>query len=313
MGYGAIAPIHAKVLQQLPHAEFYAVCDTDPAAIARCQNKYDVVAYSRLEDALKDDRISVFHLCTPHHLHFPMIEAILAAGKEVVVEKPVTRTKEEFTRLLQLDRSGKVCVILQNRYNACIQKLKQLICDGTLGQIQGIKGIMTWHKEPAYYESAPWKGKWETEGGSCLINQALHTLDLMVYFGGDVRTVQASMGNHSLQDTIETEDTVEAILHFENGSTGLLYASNAYCTNTPMEIEVVGTKATARYLYKKLMVNGSIVADDVSSADGQEYWGGGHYLLLEDYYEKGQYFSPNHIKPTMDALFGIYESANFQR
>ncbi len=309
VGYGAIAPVHAKALQQLPNARFYAVCDSDPAAIARCREDYDVIAYESYEQALCDPAIDTVHICTPHHLHLPMIRAALQHGKGVIAEKPVTRTAEEFNTLLQLDGAENVCVILQNRYNPCIQKLKALIDGEQLGQLLGVKGFMTWCREPGYYDNSSWKGKQTTEGGSCLINQALHTLDMMVYLAGPVRALDASTGNHTLRGVIETEDTVEASLQFTSGARGLFYASNGYCVNSPIELEVVGTKATARYIYGQLFLNGCKVADDHSSSEGQNYWGNGHYALLLDYYKNGIYQSPHDILPTMQTLFSIYRSA----
>ncbi len=309
VGYGAIAPVHARVLEQLPTVRLYAVCDTKPDALAACKAQYDVIAYDSYEQMLSDPNIDVLHICTPHYLHFPMIQAALEQGKQVVVEKPVTRTAQEFDALLQLSGAETVCVILQNRYNPCIQKLKELIDTGKLGQILGIKGLMTWYKEPEYYESSDWKGRQETEGGSCLINQALHALDMMVYLAGPVKTLDASTHTHTLRGIIETEDTVEASLQFSSGARGLFYASNGYCVNSPVEIEVVGTNATARYAYKQLFVDGCKVADDDFSITGQDYWGGGHYLLLQDYYQNGCYQSPQDITPTMQTLFAIYRSA----
>ncbi len=309
-GYGAIAPVHAGVLEQLPGVRLAAVCDPDPAAVARCLDRYAVKTYRDFDAMLRDPAIDTVHICTPHHLHFPMIRGALDAGKSVVVEKPVTRTAEEFAQLLALPDSDKVCVVLQNRYNPCIQRLKALLQAGELGDILGIQGYMTWHKDPQYYRQAPWKGKWATEGGSCLINQALHTLDLMVYLGGPVETLRGSIHNHSLQGIIETEDTVQAQLQFSCGARGLFYATNAYCVNAPVELVVTGSKATARCLGQRLYVDGQLVADDSTVAPGQDYWGGGHYFLLKDYYAQGRFFSPAHIAPTMDALFGIYRSEN---
>ncbi len=315
VGYGAIAPVHARVLEQLPMVRFYAVCDTDPAALAACKSSYDVITYDSYGQMLSDPDIDAVHICTPHHLHFSMIQAALEQGKQVVVEKPVTRTAQEFEALLQLSGMENVCVILQNRYNPCIQKLKSLIDDGKLGQILGIKGLMTWCKKPDYYESSSWKGRRETEGGSCLINQALHTLDMMVYLAGPVKALDASTHTHThtLRDIIETEDTVEACMEFTSGARGLFFASNGYCVNSPVELEVVGTNATARYAYNRLFVDGCKVADDDFSITGQDYWGGGHYLLLQDYYQNGSYRSPRDIIPTMQTLFSIYRSAESHR
>ncbi len=309
VGYGSIAPVHALCLSRIPEAQLCAVCDPDPEALARCQAQYEVAAYTSFEEMLQDPHIDAVHICTPHHLHFPMIRAALECGKAVVAEKPMTRTLEEWNALLALAGADRVCSVVQNRYNYCIQKLKALIDSGALGEIVGIKGILTWKREPSYYSSTPWKGRWETEGGSVLINQALHALDLMVYLGGQVEAVQASTHNHTLQGVIETEDTAEAVLQLSGDVRGLLYASNGYAADSPMDIEVVGSKATARYVYKKLFVNCELVADDDSPLTEKEYWGCGHEALLRDYYAHGRCFTPGDIDNSMRTLFAIYESA----
>ncbi len=309
VGYGSIGPLHAQFLERISGVRLYAVCDTDPRALERCRAEHDMLCYDRYEDVLADPMVDAVHICTPHHLHFAMIREALKWGKNVVAEKPVTRTLSEFEELLRLEGAEKICVIVQNRYNNSIRELKRRMEQGELGQIRAVKGTVTWHKDPEYYTHSPWKGKWATEGGSCLINQALHTLDLMLYLGGKTESLQARIHNYSLADVIETEDTVDACLQLSGGITGLFYATNAYGVNTPAEIEVVGSKATARYAYQKLFIDGQPVCDDAVSISGQAYWGAGHYTALKDYYEHGHFFSPRDIENSMRTLFAIYESA----
>ncbi len=310
VGYGNIGPIHAKALESVDNARLYAVCDIKEDAVKRCQKVYtDVTAYLDFEEMLQDENIDTVHLCTPHHLHFPMIEQALKAGKDVISEKPVAINLEEYQKLIQLEGADRVCAIVQNRYNICILKMKELLNQGTLGDIVGLKAWVTWKRDEAYYRRADWLGKWATEGGSALINQALHTLDLMIYLAGPVESLQASMHNYTLQGVIETEDTVEAHLHFEKGMTGLFYASNAYAVDSDPEIEIVGTKGIARYAYKKLLLNGECIAEDMMTQNGKPYWGNGHMALMQDYYDQGHYFSAADIKNTMDTLFGVYKSA----
>ncbi len=310
VGYGNIGPTHARALESVENARLYAVCDIDTAAIERCRTNYtNVIGYQDYKEVLQDDKIDVVHICTPHYLHFPMIEQALLAGKRVISEKPVAMTFQEYEKLLHIKDANKVCAIIQNRYNTCICKLKELIEQGELGDIVAIKSFVTWNRDEAYYKRADWLGKWKTEGGSALINQSLHTLDLMIYLAGNVESVQASMHNYRLQGVIETEDTVEAYLSFEKGFKGLFYATNTYAVNSDPEIEIIGTKAIARYAYKKLFVNGELAAEDIMATNGKDYWGNGHTALLQDYYDNGHYFSVADIKNTMYTLFSIYDSA----
>lgn len=309
VGYGAIGPIHAKVISMIEDVKFYAVCDIDSAAIAKCREIYDVVEYDDFDKMLKDENIDAVHICTPHYLHFEMIKKALEAGKDVLSEKPVVMTNTQFDALLETKNAENVGIVFQNRYNPCIQKLKEIITSGEIGEIQAIKGFVTWHRDASYYASGDWRGKWETEGGGVLINQAIHTLDLLVYIAGAVRSVRANMSNYTLKNEIETEDTMNVYMTFESGIRGIFYATNAYGTDSPPEIEVVGSKATARYAYNRLSINGEVVMQDAPPNSGKGYWGRGHETLINDYYTKNKFFSPEDVANSMYTLFGIYDSA----
>ncbi len=310
VGYGNIGPTHSRALESIKEAKFYAVCDIEQEAIKRCLDKYeDVVVYHDFDSMLLDKNIDVIHICTPHYLHFEMIEKAVKEGKNVISEKPITMTSEEFEKLLKMKEVNKVCTVIQNRYNNCVKKLKEIIGSGELGDILAIKGFVTWKRDSDYYIKSDWRGKQATEGGSALINQSLHTLDLMIYLAGNVKSVQSSMHNYTLKDVIETEDTVEAYLQLENHVKGLFYATNTYAVNSDPEIEIVGTKAVAKYAYKKLTLNGKFITEDVMATNGKAYWGNGHTELFRDYYENHHFFSAHDMKNTMRTVFGMYESA----
>ncbi len=309
VGYGAIGPVHANALENVEHAKLYAVCDINAAKRALCKEKYNVLEYDDFDTMLQDAEIDTVHICTPHYLHFEMIKKALAAGKDVVVEKPVTMTKEEFNELQKLEGVERVCVVLQNRLNPCVQKLKEIIESGEYGAIKAAKGILTWHRDKAYYQSGAWRGRWATEGGGALINQAVHTLDYFCYLLGRVQGVKATMANYSLEDVIEVEDTVTAYLELENGVKGIFFATNAYSENSNPFFEVVFEKGIARYMDKKLWVNGMLLAEDEAASAGKAYWGNSHTSLLKNYYDEGKYFTVADTKATMKTVFAMYESA----
>ena len=302
VGYGSIGPVHARSLEGVENAKLYAICDIIPERANAC----GVIAYTDFDQMLKDENIDSVHICTPHYLHFEMIKKALAAGKEVVCEKPVTMTSKEFHQLLELENSNKVCVVLQNRLNPCIEKLKALMPE--LGKINAIKGVLTWHRSMDYYNSEEWRGKWATEGGGLLINQAVHTLDLMTHLGGGVKSVQAHKANFSLKD-IEVEDTFTAHLNF-GGFTGVFFATNAYATNSSVQLEIVFDNTIVRYMDSKLYLNGEVVCEDSKSEYGKSYWGSGHHKLFKNFYDHGKYFSPHDIKNTMHTMFAMYESSS---
>ena len=309
VGYGAIGPLHAEALDETQNAQLYAVCDINPERIRLCQEKYEVKGYQYFAEMLTDQNIDSVHICTPHYLHFEMIMAALKAGKSVVVEKPVTMTKEQFDILLHTKGSDKICLVFQNRLNPCARMLKSIAKEQTLGQAICAKGIITWLRTREYYLSDSWRGKWATEGGGLMINQAVHTLDMLIYVMGDIQSLRATMANYSLTDTIEVEDTASAYFQFANGATGIFFATNAYKENDMPDIEVVFERGKARYVDNTLYIDNKPVCTDVAATGEKAYWGKGHVTLFQEYYDQGRYFTISDAKNTMYALFGMYESA----
>ena len=138
---------------------------------------------------LADKNVDTVHICTPHFLHAPMTIQAMKIGKDVVLEKPAAINQKEFEKILKVqhETGKKICLMLQNRTNACIVKLKEICESHIYGNMTGVFGSMTWDRQPEYYTNSDWKGKYATEGGSLLINQAIHLLDLIGFMGnGDV-------------------------------------------------------------------------------------------------------------------------------
>ena len=308
IGYGAIGPVHADAIEKTENARLYAVCDTNPQKVEICKEKYDVVGYTDIDEMLQDENIQSVHICTPHYLHFDMIKKSLAAGKDVVVEKPVTMTRSEFDELLTLENADKVCVVLQNRLNPAVSKLKEIAENGEFGKITGAKGVLTWSRDAEYYAQDEWRGKYKTEGGGVLINQAVHTLDYFSYIAGGADSVKAQMANFSI-DEIEVEDTVSASLKLKNGTKGVFFATNAYSTDSAPVFEVLFENGKAEYTDGKLFVDGKVIAEDSKPEIGKAYWGMGHIALIKRFYDSGEYFSLNDVKNTMYTMFAMYESA----
>ena len=307
VGYGNIGTIHAKALENVENARLYAVCDINAARRSLCREMYGTIDYEDYDEMLKNGNVDCVHICTPHYLHFEMISKALKAGKDVVVEKPVTMTKEEFEALQNIEGVEKVAVVMQNRLNPCVQKLKNIVQSKELGLVKATKAILTWHRDKEYYEQDNWRGKWATEGGGLLINQAIHTLDLFSYLVGDIRNVKAHLCNYSLQEIIEVEDTLSAYLEFDNDVKGIFFATNAYSENSDIIFEIVFEKGIARYMDKQLWIDGTLVEEDKKNTAGKTYWGSGHEEMLRNYYDKQQYFSVSDVTNTMSTMFAIYE------
>lgn len=309
IGYGTVAPYHANALMQTKNAQLYGVCDINPQKIFLCQQQYAVKSYPNINDMLNDSEIDGVHICTPHYLHFEMIQAALLSQKSVVVEKPITINRAQFQSLLQTRGIENVCLVFQNRLNPCVQKIKSLMQEQTLGKLLCVKGILTWNRSREYYLQDSWRGKLSTEGGGVLINQAIHTLDLICYLAGEVQSVKAAAANFSLTDTIEVEDTVSSYFKFKNGATGVFFATNAYQYSPSPELEFTFEKGILRYNDGTLFLDNKIICRDVLATGEKSYYGLGHIELIKNFYDHGQFFSIYDAQNTMSTLFAIYESA----
>lgn len=310
VGYGSIGPVHARALAEIPGVRVSAVCDRIRSRAEAGAGFCGAVAYTEFSEALCDPAIDVFHILTPHYLHAPMIEAVLEKHKTAVCEKPLICTKKELdTALTWRDRD--VFCIFQNRTNTAIQTLKTLIdTDRSLGALRGVKAFHVWHRDSDYYHSADWRGKKATEGGGVLINQALHTLDLVCYLTGGVRSVEGQASNHSLRGVIDVEDTVSAYLRFQNGATGLFFASNAGAVDSAPRIECSFEHALLTYENGKLFRDGLPVAENRAVPLGKPCWGGGH---TDEFYRIYVSRTPTRVadvENTLRTLFAIYESAD---
>lgn len=310
VGYGAIGPVHADGIAHTQNGRLYAVCDINPDRIKCCQAQYEhVIGYENFDEMLKDENIDSVHICTPHYLHYEMITAALNAGKTVIAEKPVTITREDFDKLQRNEHIDKLALVFQNRLNPCVQVLKSIIRENKLGKIQCARAILTWKRTREYYQADAWRGKWATEGGGVLINQAVHTLDLMSYLVGDIQSVKANMATYALNDTIEVDDTFSAYFKYTSGATGIFFATNAYGANNSPEIEIRFENGIARYMDNKLYINGELVDQNAIATGEKAYWGTTHAALIMNFYDHDTAFSLADAQNTMYTMFAMYESA----
>jgi predicted dehydrogenase len=225
-----------------------------------------------------------------------MILAALAAGKHVFCEKPVgmnTRELIDITRAA--DRAQSLLgVCYQNRLNPTSQRIRQELGHGQLGKMLSIRAVLTWSRAGAYYTQSPWRGRLATEGGSLLINQAIHTLDLMQWFGEGVTRVKGVVDSGELADVTEGEDSAMATLHFANGARGLFYASNCHTTDAPLLLEIHCERGS-------LLLNDNtlwrvtpgerlkLASDDSPDGTVKSYWGLGHQQAIHRFYTAVQH------------------------
>lgn len=317
IGCGAIAPIHASALNAIDGAILYGVCDTDRARADALAEKHGCRAFYDINDVLHDESVDVVHICTPHYLHYPMTAAALKGGKNVVLEKPAAMNLEDFDALCALERksSASVCAIVQNRENPCVKKLAEIVKSSGEKPI-GIFANMRWSRDAEYYRSAEWRGKWATEGGGLMINQAIHLLDMMCLAGGETEEVKASISNRGIPE-IEVEDTADAVIFYKSGVRGVFTATNLYGENTSFMLEINYRDCTYRYSdarLAKITESGEeiIERDDTETPEGKPYWGRGHKTAIRRFYSALQnggsdYVHLEDVRLTMETLFEFYK------
>src|SRR5699024_7690127 len=214
-------------------------------------------------------------------------------------------------------------LVLQNRYNRPNQRLHELIYSGGLGEVHGATATVAWHRCADYYRQAPWRGTWVRAGGGVLMNQAIHTLDLLTWFLGPAVTVSGRAATHRLAEAIEVEDTAHMLLEHAGGATSVLTATNCYSQSAPVTVTVHGTDATA-VMSGDLTVTwndgtGERVAAAAPGAVGPAYWGDSHRTLIADFYGHLGQDGPFWIRPQIgldliEAIHAVYDSsANLRR
>lgn len=281
VGLGVIGKVHISVLKELG-TEIVAVCDCDEEKLKEYS---EYAAYLDYEQMLDENMPDVVHICTPHYLHTEMILAGLKRNINVLCEKPMCIKEEDIPLILEAERASKaqLGICFQNRYTPAILYAKEYLQDKKL---IGATGIVAWHRDKKYYQSEAWRGKWKTEGGGVLINQAIHTLDLLQWFCGMPKEVYASAANLTLTDTIEVEDTATIICRKEDGTGFNFFATNASCVAFPVELTLRTETEIIRVMPDKVLVNDEVISlKNDGKVYGKKSYGSGHKALIWDFYD----------------------------
>ena len=279
IGCGAIFPSHAFPLHILPNVEVKAVCDIKPAALNTAVQLFHCAGYADYHELIKRQDIDVIHVLTPHYLHASMAVEAAYAGKHVLTEKPMAIKIEDAAAMLEAAKRNKVTlgVISQNRYNAASVAVKEALQNGSLGKILGQRILMSWNKPMAYYQNSDWRGNLEKEGGSLLIDQAVHVMDLARWFVDDeIECIQANVSNRNFP-AIETEDTAEGLIKYQNGVVAVFYGTNNYSYNASVLLETHCEKGIATVEFDRAVIsyhNGkeiTVLNDTTETMDEADY------------------------------------------
>lgn len=304
IGCGDVSTVHFEAIAAYDGAQLAGVCDPDPQRLAVAVGTYGVPGFGGHLELLGAVKPDVVHICTPHDRHADIAADCLARSVHVVLEKPLARTLDEGRRLVAAARAStaKIAVCFQNRYNATAQAMHALLSSGNLGAVTGASATVMWQRAEAYYRDRPWRGTWAGGGGGLMMNQAIHTVDLLQWLVGEVVTVKGAVATRALDGTIEVEDTAEFVAGHGNGARSVFYATLANAHNAPVTLEVVTERAVLSLRGDLTVTHADgrvdVVPERTSASGGRDYWGVSHGLLISDFYDRLDEPGPFWIDPT---------------
>jgi len=237
---------HCKAIQTAPGARLVAVCDIDEERLQPTAEEHSCKAYADFGALLKDEEIEVVNIATPSGIHAEMGIQATEAGKHLIVEKPADILPERIDALIAAGQrhSVKIGGIFQSRMNPLNIRIRQAIQGGSLGELIGIHGHLPWYRKQSYYEGrhGSWKGTWDMDGGGSLMNQGVHTVDLLQWLIGPVASVMGMFGVFGHE--IQAEDQSVALLLFEYGALGKLYTTTCCYPGYDQLLTIYGTKGS---------------------------------------------------------------------
>ena len=246
VGCGMIANFHSKAIADLRGAKLVACFDTSSAAADRFAQQAGCSAYHDLDAMLADPKVDVVTICTPSGAHMDPALAAAQAGKHVIVEKPLEITLARCDRIIAACKKNRVKLgaVFQSRFHDSSIQIKKAMDAGRFGRLTVCDAYVKWYRTQEYYDSRDWRGTWALDGGGALMNQAIHTVDLLSWLMGPVVEVQANWATLA-HKRIEVEDVAMATLKFANGALGVIEASTAVYPGYLKRIEIHGTEGSA--------------------------------------------------------------------
>lgn len=245
VGCGAISTQHLEAISSLEGLELAGVVSASADRARACGERWDVPWSVRLEDLLGRDDVDAVTIATPSGLHAAQALAALRSGRHVVVEKPIALTVADADTIVREghDRGLTVATISQRRFEPVVGALRAAVEAGALGRISLIIAEGLYHRPQSYYDSAAWRGTRDLDGG-VLMNQAIHTIDLLRWLGGPVASVSAHLA--TLGHVMEAEDTASVSLRFASGTLGAIVATTCLQSEQPTELRVYGDRGHVR-------------------------------------------------------------------
>jgi UDP-N-acetyl-2-amino-2-deoxyglucuronate dehydrogenase len=294
IGGGNITETHARAALAIPGVQIAGIYGTNKANVEKLCRQFAAPAFQDLDSLLTHKPVDLVMIGSPSGLHAAQGIAAARHGLHVLTEKPIDITVERAQALIDAAQRARVKlgVMFQDRVKPDIRRLKELIDSGALGKILFVDARVKWWRPAEYYSKSKWRGTLELDGGGALMNQGVHTVDLLLWLLGDVTRVQARTAT-SLHN-IESEDTAVAILEFAGGALGTLHATTAAYPGYPRRLEITGTQGTVILEHDRIIavdlrnpppraVADAPVDTNLSASSAAVTDARGHQAILQDF------------------------------
>jgi predicted dehydrogenase len=270
IGGGNISETHARAARAIAGVEIAAVHGTNHEKIARLCLEYGGTPYQNFDAFLNHRPMDLAIIGSPSGLHADQGIAAARCGLHVLTEKPIEISTARADALIAAAKKYSVHlgVIFQDRTKRHIRELKSWLDQGLLGKPLFVDARVKWYRPPEYYANSRWRGTFALDGGGALINQGVHTIDLLLWLLGDVVRVQARTG--TLLHKIEAEDTAVATLQFASGALGIFHATTAAYPGYPRRVEISGTEGTVILEHDRIIgvnLRNALPAADLAGLD----------------------------------------------
>ena len=257
IGAGVIADFHAQALQAMDNTELVAAYARNQQKADLFAQKYGCAAYSDLKQFIQHSGMDVVTIGSVSGVHLDHVSVAAKAGKHIICEKPLEVTPARVDEMIKIcDEAGVMLSgIFPRRFNDSTHIFKEALDAGRLGKVVLCDTAIKWWRTQEYYDSGAWRGTWDLDGGGALMNQSIHTIDLMLYLMGDVKSVSASGGLETHRG-IEVEDVAVAMVEFQSGARGVIQASTACYSNTglPASIHICGDQGSIMMVDDKFSI-----------------------------------------------------------
>src|SRR6056297_903251 len=246
VGCGMIANFHARAIADATGAHLAACTSSQLPKAEAYAAEHGGTAYATLEEMLRDPDVQAITICTPSGIHMVPALAAAEAGKHVFIEKPLEVTVDRCDHIIRACEKAnvKLGVAFQSRFHESSKVMKRAVEEGRFGTVTMGDAYVKWYRSQEYYDSGAWRGTWEFDGGGALMNQAIHSVDLLTWMMGPVTEISAFMETRA-HERIEVEDVAVATLRFANGALGVIQATTAAYPGSLKRIEISGSHGTA--------------------------------------------------------------------